>query len=197
MASRIDARLQGDLFSVAPNSAPTPSKLKGALRRKRVRQWSSVALLAFIMASYNGITSWRDTHAFMINASESLPNWAFFVEKGGEVAKGKYVFFVPPSNALVRRHFGPDSGPFGKRVIGMPGDLVRHDGPWVLVNGVRVAHMKPRSRFGETLTPGPVGRVPEGCYYVGSPHPDGFDSRYAEIGFACRKQLIGTGTPIL
>lgn len=197
MASRIDARLQGDLFSVAPNSAPTPSKLKGALRRKRVRQWSSVALLAFVMASYNGITSWRETHAFMINASESLPNWAFFVEKGGEVAKGKYVFFVPPNNALVRRHFGPDSGPFGKRVIGMPGDLVSHDGPWVLVNGVRVAHMKPRSRFGETLTPGPVGRVPEGCYYVGSPHPDGFDSRYAEIGFACRKQLIGTGTPIL
>ncbi|WP_242121848.1 S26 family signal peptidase [Sphingomonas lacusdianchii] len=197
MASRIDARLQGDLFSVAPNSAPTPSKLKGALRRKRVRQWSSVALLAFVMASYNGITSWRETHAFMINASESLPNWAFFVEKGGEVAKGKYVFFVPPSNALVRRHFGPDSGPFGKRVIGMPGDLVSHDGPWVLVNGARVAHMKPRSRFGETLTPGPVGRVPEGCYYVGSPHPDGFDSRYAEIGFACRKQLIGTGTPIL
>lgn len=197
MASRIDARLQGDLFSVAPISAPTPSKLKGALRRKRVRQWSSVALLAFVMATYNGITSWRETHAFMINASESLPNWAFFVEKGGEVAKGKYVFFVPPSNALVRRHFGPDSGPFGKRVIGMPGDLVSHDGPWVLVNGVRVAHMKPRSRFGETLTPGPVGRVPEGCYYVGSPHPDGFDSRYAEIGFACRKQLIGTGTPIL
>jgi conjugal transfer pilin signal peptidase TrbI len=197
MASRIDARRQGDLFSVAPNSAPTPSKLKGALRRKRVRQWSSVALLAFVMASYNGITSWRETHAFMINASESLPNWAFFVEKGGEVAKGKYVFFVPPSNPLVRRHFGPDSGPFGKRVIGMPGDLVSHDWPWVLVNGVRVAHMKPRSRFGETLTPGPVGRVPEGCYYVGSPHPDGFDSRYAEIGFACRKQLIGTGTPIL
>jgi len=97
----------------------------------------------------------------------------------------------------VRRHFGPASGPFGKRVIGMPGDVVSHEGSWVLVNGVRVAHMKSRARTGEALTPGPVGRVPDGCFYVGTPHPDGFDSRYAEIGFACRKQLLGTGTPIL
>ena len=110
---------------------------------------------------------------------------------------GEYVFFVPPDNALVRRHFGPDSGPFGKRVIGMPGDVVAHDGSWVSVNGVRVAHMKPRSRDGEVLTPGPVGRIPDGCFYVGTPHPDGFDSRYAEIGFACRKAILGTGTPIL
>jgi conjugal transfer pilin signal peptidase TrbI len=57
--------------------------------------------------------------------------------------------------------------------------------------------MKPRSRDGEVLTPGPVGRIPDGCFYVGTPHPDGFDSRYAEIGFACRKQLLGSGTPIL
>ena len=196
MASRIDARLQGDLFAAVPSRGSEAAGRPG-LGRKRLRQWGAVALLAVVMASYNAISDWRETHAFMINASESLPNWAFFVEKGKAAGKGEYVFFVPPDNALVRRHFGPDSGPFGKRVIGMPGDTVSHDGPWVLVNGVRVAHMKPRSRFGEALTPGPVGRVPEGCFYVGTPHPDGFDSRYAEIGFACRKQLIGTGTPIL
>jgi conjugal transfer pilin signal peptidase TrbI len=39
--------------------------------------------------------------------------------------------------------------------------------------------------------------VPRDCYYVGTDHPDGFDSRYAEIGFACRKAILGTGTPIL
>ncbi|RSV16221.1 type VI secretion protein [Sphingomonas sp. ABOLG] len=197
MASRTEGVLQGELFVLPTSTNRASGDGQPSLGRKRLRQWGAVALLAFVMASYNAISGWRENHAFMINASESLPNWAFFVEKGKSAAKGEYVFFVPPDNALVRRHFGPDSGPFGKRVIGMPGDVVAHDGSWVSVNGVRVAHMKPRSRDGEVLTPGPVGRIPDGCFYVGTPHPDGFDSRYAEIGFACRKQLLGSGTPIL
>jgi conjugal transfer pilin signal peptidase TrbI len=168
-----------------------------AIRTKRVRQWSAVALMAAAWASFNAISDWQKNNAFLINASDSLPNWAFFVHLHNTPAKGDYVFFAPPSNALVRRHFGPDSGPFGKRVIGMPGALVEHRGADVYVDGVRVAHMKPLTRTGEPLTPGPVGRVPRGCYYVGTPHPDGFDSRYAEIGFACANQVIGTGTPIL
>lgn len=168
-----------------------------AIRTKRVRQWSAVALMAAAWASFNAISDWQKNNAFLINASDSLPNWAFFVHLHNTPAKGDYVFFAPPSNALVRRHFGPDSGPFGKRVIGMPGALVEHRGAAVYVDGVRVAHMKPLTRTGEPLTPGPVGRVPRGCYYVGTPHPDGFDSRYAEIGFACANQMIGTGTPIL
>ncbi|MDQ2765341.1 MAG: S26 family signal peptidase [Pseudomonadota bacterium] len=185
---------QGDLFSfrtVRAQAGFNPKLIR------RARQWGSVALLAGVMVSYNIITGWEQGHAFMINASESLPNWAFFVEKNKSPRRGQYVFFAPRANPLVLRHFGPDSGPFGKRVIGMPGDMVTHQGAFVYVNGVRVAHMKPLSRFGETLTPGPVGRVPPRCYYVGTPHPDGFDSRYAQIGFACHQQLLGTGTPIL
>jgi type IV secretory pathway protease TraF len=116
---------------------------------------------------------------------------------GKEPVKGDYVFFVPPAGDLVNRHFGPDQGPFGKQVIGMPGALVEHRGEWVFVDGVKVARMKPRTRFGEALHPGPTGVVPRDCYYVGTDHPDGFDSRYAEIGFACRKAILGTGTPIL
>ena len=89
-----------------------------ALIVKRVRQWSAVALLGIVWGGYNSIAAWRETHAFMINASESLPNWAFFIQRGRVPAKGDYVFFAPPEGELVRRHFGPDSGPFGKRVIG-------------------------------------------------------------------------------
>ena len=91
----------------------------------------------------------------MVNASESLPNWAFFVTDNKAPGKGQYVFFAPPQGEIVRRHFGPDQGPFGKRVIGMPGSVVEHRGEWVYVDGVRTAHMKPRTRFGETLHPGP------------------------------------------
>ena len=163
----------------------------------RVRQWAAVALLALVMASYNSLSVWQKSHAFMINASESLPNWAFFVTVDKAPGQGDYVFFTPPEGELVERHFGPDQGPFGKQVIGMPGAIVEHRGEWVYVNGKRIAHMKPRSRLDETLHPGPIGVVPHSCYYVGTPHPDGFDSRYAEIGFACRKAILGTGTPIL
>ncbi|MBB3588838.1 MULTISPECIES: S26 family signal peptidase [unclassified Sphingomonas] len=193
------------MASNATSLGPIPSEravrpdalARRVLFTKRVRQWSAVALMAVAWASYNTISDWQKHNAFLINASDSLPNWAFFVHLHHTPAKDDYVFFAPPANPLVRRHFGPDSGPFGKRVIGMPGALVEHRGSDVYVDGIRVAHMKPFTRTGEPLTPGPVGRVPRGCYYVGTPHPDGFDSRYAEIGFACANQVIGTGTPIL
>ena len=51
--------------------------------------------------------------------------------------------------------------------------------------------------FGEPLTPGATGVVPPGCYFAATPHKDGFDSRYAEIGFVCARQVIGTGEPVL
>ena len=86
---------------------------------------------------------------------------------------------------------------FGKIVYGMPGDTISHVGRQVAVNGHLVAQMKPLTRFGERLTPGATGPVPKGCYFEATPHKDGFDSRYAEIGFVCARQVIGTGEPIL
>ena len=179
----------------AAASSAFPANL--SRRKVRLRQWVAIALLGIGMVFYNAILQWQQNHAFMINASESLPNWAFLVQGNKAPAKGQYVFFTPPDGALVRRHFGPEQGPFGKQVIGMPGSLVEHRGEFVFVDSKRVAHMKSRSRFDEVLHPGPTGVVPPGCYYVGTAHPDGFDSRYAEIGFACRAAILGTGTPIL
>ena len=57
--------------------------------------------------------------------------------------------------------------------------------------------MKPVTKSGETLVAGPTGVIPQGCYYVGSPHKDGFDSRYAAIGYACADKIVGVGQPIL
>ena len=39
--------------------------------------------------------------------------------------------------------------------------------------------------------------IPRGCYFVGTPHKDGFDSRYAAIGWICMRRVFGTGTAIL
>ena len=86
---------------------------------------------------------------------------------------------------------------FGKRVIGLPGDVVSHEGMEVFVNGKQVATRLARTRLGVTLTRGPDGPVPHNCFYVGTDHPRGFDSRYGEIGFVCRGQILGSGKAIL
>ncbi len=165
--------------------------------RPRNRLLAIFALVVLISVSLSAIAEWRDDHAFLINASESLPNWAFVIHRNRAPERGDYVFFDPPANALVRRHFGDAPRMFGKIVYGMPGDVVAHVGDDVTVNGKWVGRMKPRTRFGETLTPGTTGLVPQGCYYVGTPHKDGFDSRYREIGFVCTRQIVGTGEPVL
>jgi conjugal transfer pilin signal peptidase TrbI len=175
--------------------------MAAAAKGRRWSRWAAIGALAVLMTGHSALASWQQTHAFMVNTSESLPNWAFFVEKNAAPRRGQYVFFAPPRTPLLVRHFGERPGSFGKRVLGLPGDIVRHEpaagGAIVLINGSTVAQLKPLTRTGEVLHPGPTGRIPEGCYYVGTGHKDGFDSRYAEIGFVCRSRILGTGTPIL
>lgn len=59
------------------------------------------------------------------------------------------------------------------------------------------ADFKLTSRLGEPLALGPTGRVPKSCYFVTSEHKDGFDSRYAAIGWICGPRILGVGRPIL
>lgn len=174
-------------------SAPAPTERF----RPRKRLWAALGLFIAGGASLNALAEWRDTHALLINSSESLPNWAFVIHKTATPARGEYVFFVPPAAPLVVRHFGAKKQMFGKIVYGMPGDTVEHRGNTVLVAGRVVSHTKPATRFGEPLVRGSNGVVPQGCYYVGTPHKDGFDSRYAAIGYACSDKIVGVGEPIL
>lgn len=143
------------------------------------------------------LQAWHDRHAIFINASESLPNWALFVEAGRLPKRGDYVVFDPGRDPLVIKHFGANPRPFAKIAYGVPGDVVTHDGARVLINGHEVARLKPQTRQGEVLVPGPTGVIPPGCVFAGTPHKDGFDSRYAAIGFVCGHHLLGVGVPIL
>lgn len=79
----------------------------------------------------------------------------------------------------------------------MPGDLVIRDGSVVRIEGREVARLKAVSKRGEKLVPGPVGRIPGHCYYLGTAHADGFDSRYADVGFVCQDRIVGTGDSVL
>src|SRR3546814_3072756 len=102
----------------------------------RISAWSSDVCSSVL---------WRDHHLFFVNTTDSLPNWAFLVDRGRMPAKGDYVFFAPPRTPLLRRHFGARAKPFGKIVYGVAGDVVAHRGDLVTINGKAVARMKART----------------------------------------------------
>ena len=81
--------------------------------------------------------------------------------------------------------------------MGVAGDVVTRQGRVFLINGTPAATAKSRSRAGEPLALGPTGVIPRGCYFVATSHKDGFDSRYAAIGWICRDRILGTGRAIL
>ena len=160
-------------------------------------RWRTLAAIGVAGLAWAALHDWSQRHAFMINTSESLTNWAFLVEKRVQPRLGQYAFFRVRETPLIRAHFGEHPQPFGKLVYGVAGDLVTREGRMVLVNGSPVAVLKAVSTRGEVLAAGPVGRVPPGCYFLATPHKDGFDSRYADIGWVCAPQIVGTGVPVL
>ncbi len=163
----------------------------------RLKRPLLLAALVSLPLVYAPIARFSDNHALLINASLSLPHWAFWLTKNGTIERGSLVFFEPPASSLIVQHFGEKPLIFGKRALGFPGDEVRHVGSEVFINHRRIARTKPRSRLGLELLSGPEGIIPENCYYVGTDHIDGFDSRYAAIGWVCIGQIIGTGKAIL
>ncbi|RKF17706.1 type VI secretion protein [Altericroceibacterium spongiae] len=172
----------------------------GSLARTRLsfrKKMLSLGVIAVLGFTVHSISRWSETHGFLINATESLPNWAFFIQSGVFPTRGDYVIFDPGDDPIVTEYFGEHPSLFAKITYGVAGDLVERRGNEVYVNGDPVARLKPYTRKGDKLTAGPVGVIPKGCVYAGSHHKDGFDSRYANIGFVCKDRLVGVGTPIL
>jgi conjugal transfer pilin signal peptidase TrbI len=183
-------------MDTGPGSPPRINAKLGC-RSPRLARWILLACCAALLAGLTTLRRWRDNHALLINASTSLPNWAFFVDRAAVPARGDLIFFSPPPSALLTRHFGANLRPFGKRVLGTGGDRVSVRGRLFMITGRPVARAKAASRLGEPLALGPVGVIPPGCYFVATAHPDSFDSRYAAIGWICRSRILGVGRAIL
>jgi conjugal transfer pilin signal peptidase TrbI len=149
------------------------------------------------MLGLGALSHFGDTHAFMLNISPSLPFWAIWLEPERTPQRGQIAVFLPPRSQLVTAHFGAKPRPFAKYAVGLPGDVVARVGRRFFVNGRAVALAKPTSKRGEPLALGPTGTLPRDCYFMATPHPDGFDSRYAAIGWICAPRILGIGKPIL
>lgn len=183
---------------LSPDSAAPARRIIERIRQNKLgKRWAIFTAGAIFLLSLQAFSQWRDQHAFMINASDSLPNFALWVNLGQIPKKGEVIIFEAPATPMLKTHFDDPIPPFGKKVLGVAGDVVSHVGSRVLINGIVVGRMKARTRLGFSLSQGPTGTIPRGCFYAGTPHPDGFDSRYAEIGFICRDQVIGRGVTVL
>jgi len=177
-------------------AADAPSPRAGRLRAgwPRLALWAGLGTATLALGA---TTNFAQTHALMINASPSLPHWAIWLDRSAVPVRGDLILFDPPPSALLTRHFGAAPQPFGKQVMGVAGDLVTREGRTFFVNGKAVAIAKVVSRFGEPLALGPTGIIPKGCYFVATGHKDGFDSRYAAIGWICARSVLGVGRPVL
>lgn len=160
----------------------------------RLILWAGLGAGALSLSVLAGFA--RD-HALLINVSPSLPYWAIWLDRTAVPSRGDIILFDPPASPLLTKHFGKSPGPFGKRVVGLPGERVTETERVFFVGDKPVAKAKVWSRRGEPLALGPTGIVPAGCYFVATDHPDGFDSRYAAIGWVCRPRILGVGRPVL
>jgi conjugal transfer pilin signal peptidase TrbI len=170
------------------------------MTRLTLRAWRRPLILTALVVlplAWAPLAAFRDNHMLLINASPSLPHWAFWLDKRAPIKRGGLIFFAPPPGKLITSHFGAERQVFGKRVLGVTGDVVSHNGPDVFINGRKVATRLAVTRLGVPLARGPEGPIPANCFYVGTGHPRGFDSRYAAIGFVCRGQILGSGRAIL
>lgn len=175
------------------DAIPAPAFWSAARRRR----YLVYAAIGFGLVSLAELARWSDDHVLLVNATTSLPNWAFLIDRQRQPARGDFIFFEPPPGPLLARHFGAEPQPFGKIAYGVGGDRVAREGRLFAVNGRPVALAKMATRFGEPLALGPTGIIPQGCFFVGTAHRDSFDSRYAAVGWICRPRILGVGKAIL
>lgn len=128
--------------------------------------WIGLFLSSLILISQFMIIRW--------NLSHSLPGRMFI---------GTTWDFTPKRGDIVSFDHPKFGAPIAKVVVGVAGDMVTIINGRVLVNGVDRGIVLDKSpRTGKPLTSIEPGIIPDGYVYVWAPHPESFDSRYAEIG---------------
>ena len=61
-------------------------------RHGNLARWLAIGVLGAGLSASSALSAWRDEHAILINTTQSLPNWAFFIDKA--VSDG----FIKPVN---------------------------------------------------------------------------------------------------
>ena len=155
-------------------------------------KWLWLCAIILVAGGLRSAHAWSQDHFILINQTQSLPNWVFIVDKGMAPRRGDMVAFMPGPNP-----YYPDNLPFVKIVRGIGGDEESIDGAEVVVNGERLGAIKSLTGANPKVTAIDPGTIPDGQYFVWSPSPDSFDSRYKEIGYVEEVRIIGRARPLL
>ncbi len=164
--------------------APRISKRKAGLIL-----WAGVATIALA----NLGTAIGNHYQFALNETESLPNWAFIIDKTMKTpSRDQYFEFVAPPNP-----YYPAGFRFTKQVVGVPGDVVTVQGREFFVNSRSVGVAKPSDKAGHPAPMSAPGTIPPGHYFMVTPSKDSLDSRYALIGLIDASRLVGRAYPVM
>ncbi|MEM9838013.1 MAG: S26 family signal peptidase [Pseudomonadota bacterium] len=158
------------------------------------RTWRRLGVAALVLGAIGtakAALAYERSWYVTINWTGSLPHWAFLVDRRAEPQVGDFIDFIPPENPYYQ------NVAFVKRIAAGPGDFVSCQGRAFSIGGEVVAIAKEVSQEGDLLALGPCGVVPDGHYFVLTPHKDSFDSRYQEIGYVARDRVRGVARPIL
>lgn len=153
--------------------------------------WGRVALVAclslFIVAGFFTLAFGR----FVLNGTASLPHHGYLMWSWPNLpVRGAYVAFAAPK--AVDQRFQNFS--FVKRIVGLPGDLVKVKGATVCVEADCRTLLPELLERG--LMPLAAGPVPEGSLVVFGDAPDSLDSRYGRVGFIAMDSIEAMGFPI-
>ena len=120
-------------------------------------------------------------YTFAWNVDHSLERKVFFLSRGySDLKVGQKVFFAKEGHKVI------------KIIGGVAGDVVEQKNREFYINGKYMGYAKPLSKKGKALEIGFNGTIPEGKYFLYTPHKDSFDSRYKAMGLIDESDIIGT-----
>lgn len=155
----------------------------------RKRQFKARLLKLIAVTAAGFICAWAIAPIVSLNwnHTESLPGKVYAVVHDQKPNKGEMAAFYPPENP-----YYPKEMWFTKIIVGVPGDVITHQGRDVLINGNLVGEAKATdSGNRRPLDMVNAGIIPAGYYFVWTPHARSYDSRYADIGLIHEKRIIG------
>lgn len=126
-----------------------------------------------------------------INPTESQPYRLFLILKNRPFGQGDLIAFRFPGS-----EYYSEGSLFVKEVRGMPGDgLEMRNDHTVWLNGRFLDTVRAIDSKGKAVKPFFFdGLIPEGHYFLYSPAPNSYDSRY--YGLIGKERIVGKATPL-
>lgn len=153
-----------------------------------VRRSAFLAITAVI--GFTAVGAWVAFAGYGYRFSESLTSSLtghFYAYRAGDPwQKGDLVAFRSNGG-----HGYPAGATFIKVVVGVPGDVVIRSDRAFSVGDQYVGVAKTHAKNGDVLEAAAGGVIQQGEYFLATPDPSSFDSRYAVNGNVKQDQIIG------